>query len=150
MTLTDVGDALLAQLRDNCKMNADVIDEGSCVVKEMRWGEDISKIGKFDLVICSDLLYCAFRDGLETSLLSTIEYLVVGSQTTAVLAFKVRIPDKEKLFMSDLAKRELNIKEVARSELDFSDLQPEGIFASMFSHKDDTDIRLFLVRVTKK
>ena len=52
---------------------------------------------------------------------------------------------QEKIFMSDLAKRELNIKEVARSELDFSDLQPEGIFASMFSHKDDTDIRLFLV-----
>ena len=26
---------------------------------------------------------------------------------------------QEKIFMSDLAKRELNIKEVARSELDF-------------------------------
>ena len=147
VTLTDFGDALLAQIRDNCKRNMDVMEDGgSCLVREMKWGEDVSKLRKgfFDFVILSDLLYCAFRDGLEKALISTIEDLV-GPQTTAILAFKVRIPRKEKTFMSNLADRKLNIVEVDKGELDFSDLQPEGMFASMFAHEEDTDIHLFLV-----
>ena len=81
---------------------------------------------------------------MEKALISTIEDLV-GPQTTAILAFKVRIPRKEKTFMSNLADRKLNIVEVDKGELDFSDLQPEGMFASMFAHEEDTDIHLFLV-----
>ena len=150
VTLTDFGDELLALMRDNCRRNMDVMEDGgSCVVKEMKWGDDVSELKKgfFDYVILSDLLYCAFRDGLEKALISTIEDLV-GPHTTAILAFKVRVPRKEKTFLSDLAERKLNIEEVDRSELDFSDLQPEGMFASMFAHEEDMDIHLYLV--TKK
>lgn len=161
VTLTDVGDVLLGQVRENCKRNEKQISrgKGETRVLEYYWGKDTARLtamsaattsstSPFHLVLASDILYCAVRDGLEKELLRTLDDLVVDPATLCVFGFKVRVPKQEKLFIDSLENDfAFDLSEIPRDKQELSDVEPsnEGIFGSMFAHDDDCDIRMFFI-----
>lgn len=158
VTLSDVGDTLLGQIRANCDRNAKEITRGGGHIRvvDFSWGSSTAKLTRtsdgistpFDLVLASDVLYCAIRDGIEDKLIHTLNNLISKASTVCVFGFKSRLPRKEKRFMKTLRDDfKLLVTEILQDRLDLSDIKPsnDGMFGSIFRHDDDCDMRVFFI-----
>ena len=80
VTFSEIGGAQLDLLKLNIKLNENEITKGKGEVVniiELWWGTKecesfLKDVDNYDLVIASDLLYIAIRDGLEIELVSTL------------------------------------------------------------------------------
>jgi len=124
----------------------------------------------FDLVMCVDCVFIGVRDSIMHLLLRTLVALCpppsgdgrdsLARRPQLVLAWKVRVEEKEAAFLAELAQH-FELEEVAREQLcykDFdrrvcadgagsdSDASSDGGMGSLFYHEDDDNVRVLLGR----
>jgi predicted nicotinamide N-methyase len=69
------------------------------------WGEPTDALaadGPFDLVLASDIVFIAIRDGITAKLAATIRDLVLNHCQRLLFVFEERLPDEEQEFMEEL------------------------------------------------
>lgn len=100
---------------------------GSFVARKFAWGDDVSELGAFDLILCSDSLYISVRDGIEELLVDCLVDLVNGCLrpgSALLFVFEERTTEKEAAALALLKGRVL-VEEVDAATLDVSDAKAE-------------------------
>lgn len=130
VVLTDCGDAQLRCILENAKLNgfndASLVDfpttlknqqeqkqEPKVQVAQFRWGDDetarkLLEKFDFDLVLASDLLFIAVRDGIQDELLGTLSTLILGQKPPSVSDQQHQNSDKVNAVANELQQMDVD------------------------------------------
>ena len=171
VTVTEFGASQLDLIRANCEANGISCagDDPRVEVAEAPFGDadacDALLRGRkpYDVILVSDVLYIALRDGLERELLESLVQLLRGAGTRVacgvaattttelLFAFKIRLPPREKVWLDDMrvAFEAIGsaVEEVVVEEEWLCDLKPTTMMGSLFHAPDEHRCRVF--RVTR-
>ena len=164
VTITEFGASQLDLIRANCEANGIRCagDNPRVEVAEAPFGDADACAAllrgrkPFDVILVSDVLYIALRDGLERELLESLVQLLrgagtcgapAGTVTELLFAFKIRLPPRERVWLAQMRAAIESIggavEEVDVEDAWLRDLQPTTMMGSLFHAPDEHRCRVF-------
>jgi len=101
---------------------SDLISAGLCTIYLIILTSSLENIPGYDLVLCSDCVFCAHKNGSLDDLVTTLQLLCKpsssseGEGTKLLLAFQERLPRVESAFMERL-REHFDVETVPASKL---------------------------------